>query len=94
MAIAVIFDFAGGTTAQYDEIIKKMGLKQGGPGGPGGLFHWATKTDQGLRVTDVWRTKEAFEKFSAEKIEPFVAAAGMPQPTVQFHEVYSYLTSN
>src|SRR5205823_1783443 len=55
---------------QYDELVQKMGYWPGGPGAPGGLFHWVTKTDDGLRVTDVWESRDAFEKFAQEKIAP------------------------
>ena len=92
MAIAVQLDFKGGTLAQYDEVIKKMGFHPGGTGGPGGISHWVMKTADGFRVTDVWVSKEAFEKFSNEKIEPFSKEVGLPPPTVQFFEVHNYLT--
>ena len=57
MAIAVQLDFDGMTLDQYDEVIKRMGFTPGGQGGPGVLFHWVTKTDKGLRVTDVWESR-------------------------------------
>ena len=94
MAIAVQLDFKGGTLAQYDEVIKKMDFNPGGPSPPGGIFHWAMKTADGFRLTDVWESKEAFEKFSKEKIGPFSKEVGLPPPTVQFFEVHSYRTSS
>ncbi len=93
MTIAVQLDFTGGTLAQYDQVIKKMGFRSGGPGGPGGLFHWVTKSADGIRVTDVWKSKEAFEKFSKEQIEPYTKEFGLPQPTIKFFEVHNFLTS-
>jgi hypothetical protein len=93
MAIAVQLDFPGGTLAQYDQVIQKMGFRPGGPGAPGGLFHWVAKTDAGIRVTDVWDSREQFQKFSAEKIEPITAQVGITQPPkVTFFEVHNYLT--
>jgi hypothetical protein len=53
MAIAVQLNFKRATLAQYDQVIKEMGFRLGGPGGAGGLFHWVTKTADGFRVTDV-----------------------------------------
>jgi len=82
MAIAVQLDFPGGTLEQYDQVIKKMGFTPGGPGAPGGIFHWVTKTNDGIRVTDVWESKEQFERFSREQIGPRSAEAGVPAPTV------------
>jgi len=94
MAIAVQMDFPGGTTEQYDQVIKKMGFRPGGPGGPGGMFHWVTKTGNGIRVTDVWESREKFEKFSKEKIGPISAEIGLPAPPeIKFFEVHNYLTA-
>ena len=94
MAVAVEMNFAGGTTDQYDRIIEKMGFVPGGKGAPGGLFHWVTRTDGGMRVVDVWETREQFERFAQEKIGPISAEVGIPAPpTITFHEVYNYLTA-
>ncbi len=87
MAIAVQLDFYEGTLEQYDQVIEKMGFQPGGPGGPGGLFHWVTKTDSGIRVVDVWESREAFERFTAERLIPALAAVGGPPPARQ--EVYA-----
>jgi len=94
MPIGVQLDFAGATLVQYDQVIAKMGFRPGGPGGPGGIFHWVTSTDSGLRVTDVWETKEQFEKFAAEKIGPISQEVGFPAPPeIQFFDVHNYLTA-
>jgi hypothetical protein len=94
MAVGVQLDFKGGTIEQYDKIIQKMGFRPGGPGAPGGLFHWVTKTPEGLRVTDVWETREQFEKFSQEKIGPISQEVGVTSPpNVQIFEVHNYLTA-
>ena len=93
MAIGVIQDFPGGSLAQYDEVIQKMGFRPGGPGAPGGLFHWVTKTNDGIRVVDVWESREQFEKFAAAKIGPITAQVGInTPPKVAFFEVHNYLT--
>ena len=93
MAIAVQLDFNGGTLAQYDELREKMGFHAGGTGGPGGIFHWVMKTDNGFRVTDIWVSEEAFKRFSKEKIEPLSREVNLPPPTVQFFEVHNFLTA-
>jgi hypothetical protein len=94
MAVAVQLDFKGGTLEQYDQVIDKMGFRRGGPGAPGGLFHWVTKTDDGMRVTDVWESRETFDRFAQEKIGPITAEVGVPgPPEMQFFDVHNYLTS-
>ena len=93
MAVAIQFDFPGATLEQYDQVIQKMGFEPGGQGGPGGLFHWVMKTDDGLRVTDVWQSAEAFQAFADEKIGPITQEFGLSQPQIQMFEVHNYLTA-
>ena len=59
----------------------------------GALFHWATVTSDGVRVVDVWDSREQFERFSEEKIVPAVQQAGMPAPEIQFFDVHNYLVA-
>ena len=94
MAIGVQLEFSGVTLDQYDELVKQMGFTPGGKGEPGGLFHWVTKTDDGIRVIDVWESKEVFEKFAQEKIGPLSQKAGITtQPDITFYDVHNYLTA-
>ena len=93
MAIGVQQDFPGATLAQYDQVIQKMGFRPKGPGARGGLFHWVTKTDSGIRVIDVWESRAQFDKFAAEKIGPLTAQVGLTEPSkTTFFEVHNYLT--
>ncbi|HET7398255.1 MAG TPA: hypothetical protein VFJ94_07010 [Intrasporangium sp.] len=94
MTIAVVMDFEGASVEQYDEVIKKMNFTPGGPGAPGGLFHWVTAVDGGLHIVDVWETREQYEAFAQEQIGPLSAEAGIPgPPKLTFHDVYNYLTA-
>ena len=45
-----------------------MGLTPGGPGPAGAISHFATMTPSGLRVVDVWETREQFDTFAQEQI--------------------------
>ena len=93
MAVAVEMDFAGATLEQYDEVMKLMSLADGSREMPtGGMFHWVAKTDDGIRVVDVWETKEQFERFAQEEIGPYTQQAGIPNPpSVTFREVHNTL---
>jgi hypothetical protein len=91
MAVGVILEFEGATLEQYDQVIEKMGLTMGGETAPGGLFHWVTKTDTGIRVTDVWEDRETFEKFAETQIGPITQEVGFPgAPVVTFADVHNY----
>jgi hypothetical protein len=92
MAVAVVMDFTGATLDQYDQVLQKMHLDAGGPLPTGGLFHWAAATDGGLRVVDVWETREQYEAFAAEQIGPYTREVGIPAPPeISFYDVHNYM---
>ena len=93
MPVAVEMNFAGGTLEQYDQVIQKMGLAPRGAGPPGAISHWVAKTDDGIRVVDVWESKEQYAQFAEEQIAPYAKEAGFPgEPEVRFSEVHNYFT--
>ena len=93
MAVAADMTFKGATLDKYDQVIELMGL-QSGQAPPNALFHWVAQTEDGLRVVDVWESKEAYEQFAQEQIGPFSQEAGVPgPPEVTFYEVHNYLTA-
>jgi hypothetical protein len=85
MAIAVILDFPGGTLERYDQvtgrILDAMGVKPGATP-PGGIFHWVAGTDDGIRIVDVWETREHFDRwvFGLEE---------MGRPQITFYDVHN-----
>jgi hypothetical protein len=93
MAVAIEMSFKGATLDQYDEVMKLMSLEDGRRQAPdGALFHWVAQTDDGIKVVDVWETKEQFEKFAAEEIGPYTQQVGIPAPPeTTFREVHNYL---
>ena len=96
MAFAIEMDFKGATLEQYDEVMRLMSLDDGTrKSPPGALFHWAGKTDEGIRVVDVWETMEQFDKFAETEIGPFTQQAGIPAPPeTRVTEVHNYLERN
>ena len=92
MPVAFEMNFKGATLEQYDQVMGLMGLHSGGSTPPGAISHWAAKTDDGLRVVDVWDTVEAYNDFAENQIGPFSAQAGFEgPPEVTSYEVHSYL---
>jgi hypothetical protein len=94
MPVAVEMNFRGATIDQYDRIIEKMGLTPGGSTPPGAISHWVAKTDEGMRVVDVWETKEQFERFAAEQIGPYAREVGIEgEPETRFYDVHNHLSA-
>jgi hypothetical protein len=90
MAKAIEMIFPGGTLAQYDEVVGKMGLTASGPPPEGALFHWVAEDPRGLRVVDVWADEDAFNQFAAEQIGPITQQAGLAEPEVKVIDVHNY----
>ncbi|MGO8872789.1 MAG: hypothetical protein ACLQPH_15565 [Acidimicrobiales bacterium] len=95
MAVVVQQKFTGSTLDQYDEAIAKLGITAGGPHTtPGLLFHYVVATDEGVEITDIWTTREGFEKFAQEQIAPVTQEVGISPPTsVEFFEVHNHNTA-
>ena len=92
MAVAVEMNFRGATLDQYDQILEKMGLEPGGSVPPGAISHWVAKTDDGIRVVDVWETREIFDRFAQEQIGPISSEVGITeQPELSFYDVHNHL---
>jgi hypothetical protein len=92
VAVAIVMDWDEGSLDQYDEVIGKMGLSAGGTGPADSVFHWVAKNGDGIRVVDVWATREAFDAFAQEQIGPLTAEAGLAEPRMEFFEVHNTLT--
>jgi hypothetical protein len=92
MAVAVEMNFRGATTEQYDQVMEKMGLTANGATPAGAISHWVAQTDDGMRVVDVWDSREAYDRFAQEKIGPYSAEVGITEPPeIRFYEVHNYL---
>ena len=95
MPVAIEMTFTGATLDQYDQVMRGMGLAPGGGTPPGALFHWAAETAGGLRVVDVWETREQFEQFAQTDIGPQTQQAGFEgPPEMVFYDVHSYLSAS
>jgi hypothetical protein len=82
MAITAVFTPASMTTAQYDEVIKR--LEQAGAGTPAGrLYHVCNRSGDQLQVIDVWESGETFEQFG-QTLMPILQQLGVDpgQPAI------------
>jgi hypothetical protein len=96
MAIAVELAFrgSGATRENYFQALEEMGTQpEGRHPDSGCLFHWMTEVGGGFRVTDVWKTREEFDRFARETIGPITERLGVPQPQIKFEEVGNFLTA-
>ena len=88
MAIVLRFAPQGMTAATYDQIIDR--LDQAGAGSPAGrLYHVCFGPSDDLRVSDIWDSRESFEKFGQTLI-PILQELGIdqgPPEELQVHNI-------
>ena len=83
--ICRIYDVPGATREQYDQVNEKL------PELPeGGRVHIAGSTTDGLRVIEVWDSKEQIDRFMEEGgLGEAMAEAQIPEPTITEFEVFN-----
>ena len=91
MATAVETTFHGVTLAEYDDLLRRLDFRPGGPSEPGCLFHFTTPTEDGFRGIDVWESVDAFERFVRGRLGPVLEHLGLAPPDVTVSEVHNYL---
>ena len=90
MAVVLRATTPGGfPAAKYDELVKK--LDAAGAGSPvGRLSHVCFGDTDNLRVSDIWESREAFEKFG-ETLRPLMQDLGIAPPEIEFLEVHNII---
>ena len=71
MTWAVMLDVPGLPVEVYDAVHEALLQKTGGAV-PGLLVHLARQTDDGVQVIEVWRSREEYERYGREVVEPVV----------------------
>jgi hypothetical protein len=89
MAVVLRATTPGFTAAKYDELVKK--LEAAGAGSPAGRqYHVCFGDTDNLRVSDIWESREAFEKFG-ETLRPIMQEMGIAAPQIEFFEVHNII---
>jgi hypothetical protein len=89
MAVVLRATTPGFTAAKYDELVQK--LEAAGAGSPAGrIYHVCFGDTDNLRVSDIWESREAFEKFG-ETLRPIMQDMGTAPPDIEFFEVHNII---
>ena len=89
MAVVLRATTSGLTAAKYDELVQR--LEAAGAGSPAGrLYHVCFGETDDLRVSDIWDSREAFEKFG-ETLKPLMQEMGFAPPQIEFFEVHNII---
>ena len=89
MAVVLRATTPGFTAEKYDELVQK--LDAAGAGSPAGrIYHVCFGETDNLRVSDIWESREAFEKFG-ETLRPIMQSMGIAAPEIEFFEVHNII---
>ena len=79
----------GFTTEKYDEVVRR--LEAAGEGAPAGrLFHVCFGDKENLHVSDIWDTRQNFDRFFGV-VGPIMQELGVAASEPEFYEVHNYI---
>jgi len=84
MAVCRIYDVAGATLDQYDEVSSKLDSAKP----DGAIFHVSGMLDDRLQVIEVWESSEHLEAYE-KQLGPAMKEANVPDPLVSQFEVHN-----
>jgi hypothetical protein len=89
MAVVLRFAPEGMTAAKYDECIER--LEQAGAESPEGrLYHVCFGDKDNIRVSDIWESVEAFERFG-QTLRPILEDLGIDSGEPEVLEVHNLI---
>jgi hypothetical protein len=78
MAVGLRVKFADGTQEQYEAVNTEANVEADRPDGL--IFHAAGPIEDGWGVIDFWESREQFDSFLANRIQPAIQALGDRAP--------------
>ncbi|MEU4350222.1 hypothetical protein [Streptomyces sp. NPDC023838] len=89
MAILMQIELPGVTTEQYDALNSRLQALPSNPFG-GCLAHVCVPMGGGVKISDLWESEQAMQKFM-EVVTPLAQEAGLPQgPEPKVSQVHNY----
>jgi heme-degrading monooxygenase HmoA len=95
MAVCVIAKNPKGSAQAYEQVLQQL-AQSGDVPAPGMIFQLAGPAEPGWKVISVWDSREAFERFAAERLASAWAEAGISRDDVEFRffDVHSYMAGD
>lgn len=80
------YDVPGVTLDKYDEVNTAMGSDK-----PDGAHaHIAMKTDDGIRVIEVWDSTDAIDRYMQSGLGEAMEKSGLPEATITDFQVHNF----
>jgi hypothetical protein len=94
MAVGIIQEYDGFQPENYERVCAEISFPQEWPEGL--ISHAAGPVDGGMRLVEIWASREQFDRFIAETIQPAIertagaAASEAPEPRFTYFEVLRF----
>lgn len=89
MAVVLRFTPQGMTAAKYEETTKR--LEQAGASAPAGrLYHVCFGDKENLRISDIWDSRESFDRFG-QTLRPILEELGIDPGEPEVLEVHNII---
>jgi hypothetical protein len=70
MAVGIILEWDGFDTSDYDGVCERIGFPANWPEAL--ISHAAGQSEEGLRLTEIWESREDFDRWIENVIQPAV----------------------
>jgi hypothetical protein len=77
MSVLMTLEAPGGTTAQYEQTYRSLGIAGGDDAPPGLVVHTCAVTDDGILIVDVWDSVSSLDEFARNRLGPALTEAGL-----------------
>jgi len=84
--ICRIYDVAGATLEQYDQVNQQVGSEKP----EGAHAHIVGEVDGGLRVIEVWDSTDAIDRYMSSGLGEALQQANLPEPKITDYEVHNF----
>ena len=88
MAVGIIMEFEGFKPENYDAVAQQINWPQNWPEGL--TFHVAGSSEDGMRIVEIWDSREQHDRWMQETIQPAIQAVagehGRAAPPPRFTE--------
>ena len=92
MAYTIIADVPNGSREFDEEMMKKLNYRNDSPAGA--IARFAGSHQGTWRIISVWESKEAWENFRRDRLEPALRDAGRPVPEFDGYSLDSVFIPN
>jgi hypothetical protein len=87
MAVTVFARYPDLSPQLYDEVVATLELDANPP--VGAILHVAGESEDGLQVTEIWRTEQAFQAFNDRFVSALQMKGYLSRPTIETTQLHN-----